>query len=773
MGMFDTVRRLSLTRVAGRKTADITWDGDRGWDVVRGKDADNIPRRFYDYVREGYRRNPVVRRCVDEIKTSFSEAPIRAYKMDEDGNYERLVDHPAEQLFVRPNGRDSGVKFIEQAVQHYLLGGNTFWEKVRNGFGVPVELHPIRPDRVVGVDVAMPRTIPERWEVRDNPNTNAPRWIEAQDFVHIPDTDPFNEVFGMPRLSAAAMETDTDNEASNYVSEVLRNFGSPGTVVSVDGEKVRQASMIERAESAWAEKFGPGRGRGKVAFLPGATRIDNIGFNLQQLEFKDLRHVTREGICAVFGVDPAMIGFGTAAKGGTLSGGEFQEMRQAFWEQTVIPMMRGWSAFLNAFVAPEYGENVWLMFDMTEVNALQPDRDADVARASTMAETGSFTRPEIRAEAGMDPDIDDGELIVVKGTVKFLEAGEEIPEEPEPVLPGEEEEDPVVVEEDEEEEEEEDGDDEEASAAPVLLAKALQNWAYVTPPVKRVVSSMPISTTGRTVPTKDSKDLAWKEFDRFARAQEPAYRLAAEEIYSLQATELYRLALVVLEEDGESAGVNIPQEYKGITRESLDEFRRRLGDKFNDYHRLWRRRYDDLMSQTTDIVADRLSGATGLSFNVHNPLVRTAIEERLNLIVGADVQTFRGVQAIMEDSFINGMSRQQIADRISNVVKEGVTVRLPDGNVRFLSAAERAKMIATTETTAISNGAAVALMRSTDIEWTKTWLSQGDDRVREEHIDEEADSEETPVPLNEPFRVTGLDAPGEPNCRCTVLFEQA
>lgn len=775
MGLFENARKLATARASGKST-DLTWDGGRGWSVVRGKDGDDLPRDFNSYVMEGWRRNPVVRRCTMENATSVAEAPIRAFRRDDDGNFERIVGHAAEDLFVMPNQAHDGVGFIEKAVHQFLIGGNVFMEKRRLGSGVPFELHLHRPDRVTGVDVDPKTGIPIRWEVVTDAQMGTKTFVKARDMVHIPDTDPMNEIFGTPRLVSATLETDTDNKASSYVNEILGNFGSPGTVVSVDAAQVRNKIYLERAAEEWTEKFGPGRGRGKVAFLPGATRIQNVGFDLSELEFKDLRRVTRESICSVFGVDPGMIGLGSAAKGGTLSGAEHESIRRAFWEQTILPMMRRWAAALNAFLAPEFGENVWLLFDTSDVTALQPDRDADAARAVKLAEAGSFTKEEIRSEFGADPETDDDDIIVMRGTVKHTKAGE-LGETPEPPPgfgeddEGEEEDDGDTGTDDGDEDEGEEEDEEMAAivdglnawARPLdMLTNALDDWREKAGPVERAGRGTPFTLTGYVVKDKDAYPDAWKQFDEFARIQEPAYRSTADALFQIQRDELVRLARITFRDES-----------KAITEESLDEFRRRMGDRFDRYHREWRRRYDVLMSQTVDVVAAGLAGATALSFDVFNPLVRQAVDERLNLIVGADQLTHDAIMAHVEDGFVEGLSSNELADRVREVFDQGVTVRLPTGKTRVLSAAERSTLIARTETTAVANRAAVALMKSTtDVPWVKLWLSQGDDRVRPEHQEEEADSENDPVPLDEPFRVTGLDAPGEPNCRCSVLFEQ-
>jgi SPP1 gp7 family putative phage head morphogenesis protein len=77
--------------------------------------------------------------------------------------------------------------------------------------------------------------------------------------------------------------------------------------------------------------------------------------------------------------------------------------------------------------------------------------------------------------------------------------------------------------------------------------------------------------------------------------------------------------------------------------------------------------------------------------------------------------------------------------------------------------------IETTETTRATNGASreslAAYGRESGRQMVKTWLSAQDDRVRDEHA--EIDGEQRPI--DEAFS-NGLQSPGEPNCRCTLIY---
>ncbi len=377
-----------------KKDGDVQIWGDRGWTVINGSQGSS-PQTFEDFVERGYRQNPVVSACLNALASSMAAAPLRAQVFVDDEWQWVAPDHPAQTLVDVPNSRDSRIELIEKSLFHYMLGGNWFWEKRRSTIGRPIELHPIRPDKVVGV-TADKDDMPLAWKIQDDDGKR--RTVDALDMLHVADVDPWNTIFGVPRLLSASLEIRTDNEASNYVSEILTNHGQPGMIIGLDKNIKRR--QLQRAEDFWEERFGPGRGRGKVAMIAGATQIRQIGFDLRMLEFPDLRIITRESICSVLGVDPILVAIGSASRGGTMSGNEHKEARTKLWKQTIIPIMRRWEAGLDRGLASDFGFSVRYRFDKSEIEALHEDKNKQFERGKFMAETSSFSPEEIRAELG-------------------------------------------------------------------------------------------------------------------------------------------------------------------------------------------------------------------------------------------------------------------------------------------------------------------------------------------------------------------------------------
>lgn len=395
--------------------ADFEWDDDRGWNVIHGHGGRRA-RTFAELVHEGARRNPVVRACLQVLSAAVCEAPLHGFtespeSTDIEVAWDRLPRvHTVEQLLKFPNRRDSRISIIGRALQHFLLAGNTFIWKRRNGFGLVEELILIRPDKVSSADTD-DDDFAIQYHVALGKNSTLTIPIPAEDMIHIQEIDALNEVFGMPRLMSAGEDIGTDNEATKYVGEIVTNHGSPGILIGVD--PATRPERILEAEASWKKKFGPGAGRGEAGFIPGAHTIREIGFNLQQLEFPDLRNVARESICGVMGVDPIFVAIGSAARGGTLSGNEHIEARKKLWTATIIPMLKIWQDIFMRHLAPEFGPEIGILFDISNVAALKEDRDELFGRSEKMGKAGVYTPQEMRAETGHEPEPEPGSVIMI------------------------------------------------------------------------------------------------------------------------------------------------------------------------------------------------------------------------------------------------------------------------------------------------------------------------------------------------------------------------
>ena len=95
--------------------------------------------RKYTYeqlAEEGYMKNSIVYRCVNEIAKGASSVPYMLKAGDV-----VLEDHPLLKLIDRPNPLQSHSEFFNSIFGFLLLSGNAYILKVGADIGSPKELH--------------------------------------------------------------------------------------------------------------------------------------------------------------------------------------------------------------------------------------------------------------------------------------------------------------------------------------------------------------------------------------------------------------------------------------------------------------------------------------------------------------------------------------------------------------------------------------------------------------------------------------------------------
>lgn len=383
-------------------TANVA-DNAGGFTIVRGADL-NSPVNTGNEVRLlGWERHPVVHACVRAIVDIIASVPFEVYRKDADG--EPVVDpnHEALRLLDEPNGPLSPYRLRARTATPFVVYGNAFWylDRGKSRRGLPRKIVPVSPDRVT---YAWTNNAGEvvKYDWRDatgNAHTGTP----AEDFVHFRDLEARDGYFGYPRGAAALVDIDTDTRATQYVRQMVSNHGVPGLAIIAEG--MVSPGDLNQAEAKWHEKMTQRGERGRTKFLAGVKDIKPIGFDLNQLEFPDLRCIARESICAAFGVDPRMIGISSAANDAGLSGAQFREARARLIQQTVAPIMAAMESELNTWLMPEFGD-VWVRFSPDRVAAMTEDGTATSTRVIAEVGAGIRTVEEAREAIGVDADLD-------------------------------------------------------------------------------------------------------------------------------------------------------------------------------------------------------------------------------------------------------------------------------------------------------------------------------------------------------------------------------
>lgn len=349
---------------------------------------------------KGFSQHPVVHACIRTISDIVASVPLVA--MREKGNRESLLPatHPLSQLLENPGPRLTPRGFRARTVTDFVAYGNAMWKTDRTG------------RRITGLRHINPEGVQSVWvdAEGDAARYDYTLWsgviasAVSEDVLHFRDLElgrpATPDVFGFPRGATAIQSLLADNEATGYVRQVVTNDGTPTFAILLHDEATQEDANAVQAR--YVERMVSRGNRGKPAVFGGVKDIKPLGFTLADLEFPDLRRVSREDICAAFGVDPRMIGIASASSDGGLSGVQYREARVRLVQHTIEPLMAAIEDELNFWLASEFGD-VFIAFDPDILRAMVEDDETTSLRVEREFRAGLRSWQESRVALSLAP----------------------------------------------------------------------------------------------------------------------------------------------------------------------------------------------------------------------------------------------------------------------------------------------------------------------------------------------------------------------------------
>ncbi|MBW8638985.1 phage portal protein [Hoeflea sp. WL0058] len=365
-----------------------------------------LKRTRFNYAREvgDGLDSSVIMAPVQWVQRAFPEARLRVVSVKGDGAREEIDGHDMTALIRRPNPYYGDVHLWAATLLSYLIDGNAYWLKVRNGVGKPVELWWVPS---WAIEPKWPQDGSEFISYYEySPGGGAKTPLEFDDVVHFRHgVNPRNQRKGLSPLSGVIREIFMDLEASNFAASLLKNMGVPGVVISPDGSAQPSPEDVASVK-AWFKQAFSGDNRGEPLVMGGATKVEQYGFNPQQMDMSTTRDVAEERVCAVLGVPAAVVGFGaglqTAKVGATMT-----ELRKLAWTNGVLPITSVFADELNRSLLPDFSKGRTaeeVEYDVSDVQALQDDLDKLFSRMDTAVRGGWAMVYEAREAAGLDVD---------------------------------------------------------------------------------------------------------------------------------------------------------------------------------------------------------------------------------------------------------------------------------------------------------------------------------------------------------------------------------
>ena len=345
------------------------------------------PRRYENLVKEGFCRNVIVYRVVTMIAKSVGSIPLQAQEN-------------TSPLLEKPNPIQDWAHFIEDLVSSYLLSGNGYVSFVTHKNGAVAEMYVLRPDRVKVQPGAGSVPSGYLYEVGNHKKVFPVDALTGRSqILHMKTIHPLNDWYGLSPIEAAAQAIDQHNAVSGHNLALLQNGGRPSGALIVDTQ-LTHLSDEQRQElrEGINALFTGGQNAGRPLILEGAFKWQEMGLTPKDLDFIDGKKMSGREIAQAFGVPPMLVGIP-----GEATFANFREARFHLWEETILPLATKLLGSLSQWLVAEGALSSPLAFDLDQIQALQPKRDALWARISNST---FLTDNEKRALLGFPPIAD-------------------------------------------------------------------------------------------------------------------------------------------------------------------------------------------------------------------------------------------------------------------------------------------------------------------------------------------------------------------------------
>lgn len=325
-------------------------------------------------------------------RTAKAEAGVEwgLYRKAKSGKKEDRVEvtsHAALDLWNKPNDFYTQSVFVEAGAQHKQLTGETWWVIAKDPRvpDLPLEMWVVRPDRIRPVPDPEKFLIGYMYTGPDGQDVA----LRKEDVIFIRTPHPTDPYRGIGPVQALL----TDLDAARYSAEWNRNFflnsAEPGGIIEVPNSL--GDDEFDELRDRWNEQHKGVANAHRVAILEHGKWVDRK-FTQRDMQFADLRNLSREIIREAFGFPKPMLG---SVDDVNRANGDAGERMFARW--LCVPDLEAMRDALNYQLLPMYGRNgEGLEFDFK--NPVPDDVESETKQLTARSNAAA-----VLVQAGFEP----------------------------------------------------------------------------------------------------------------------------------------------------------------------------------------------------------------------------------------------------------------------------------------------------------------------------------------------------------------------------------
>ena len=416
-GIFDNLRGFFAPQPFERKQAPKVYVSGNGFGSVTRRD------NFKSYATEGYQQNAIVYRCVNEIANGAASIPMKVFQGDME-----LEQHPLLSLLKRPNPTEAGIEYFQSLYSYLLLSGNSY-ALASSASNIPSELYVLRPDRIkiVGGETAVPNSYDYTLDGKVVNSYPADPVTGQSEVKHFKMWNPLDDYLGLSPLMAAAVDLDQHNMIAKHNVGLLMNGARPsGAIIFKPKDENGNSLMLSDSQRKQVgddlgQHFAGSKNAGRPMLLEGDFDWKEMALSPRDMDFLQHKHMAAKDIALCFGVPSQLIGIPDSQTYANV-----QEARLALYEETIIPLARRVESDLNEWLAPSFGDNITIKYDIDSIPAMTERRRRTYENVVSAVREGIISRNEARDRLGLEP-ITGGDEVFIAANL-FPLGGPDVPE---------------------------------------------------------------------------------------------------------------------------------------------------------------------------------------------------------------------------------------------------------------------------------------------------------------------------------------------------------
>ncbi|GAG20638.1 unnamed protein product, partial [marine sediment metagenome] len=233
-----------------------------------------------------------------------------------------------------------------------------------------------------------------------------------RDVMHFKTRNPLDDYYGMPPMMAISGRIDIDKYMAGFLKTFFEQGGTgPGSILTVKA-KVSAEAKDEIRKRFHRQFGGPGTFHEMMILDNTESSYQQLGLNrgLRDALPKELDQMSEARIAMVFGIPASILGLLIGMESSSYA--NKRQDWQVLWDVTMTPLLSDLDDVLNLSLIPEFGGIDEVLFDLSDIKALQEDVDALHDRARKNLQAGGWSIQEFRDATGKDPEDLEGIFLV-------------------------------------------------------------------------------------------------------------------------------------------------------------------------------------------------------------------------------------------------------------------------------------------------------------------------------------------------------------------------